>query len=68
MRKVTVKKVLEVKGLQFPITLHQRSDGKFVVTYGQQVTSRPHSTQALEELKNCIRHALELDGVLDHEK
>lgn len=61
-----MKTVLEVKDTAFPIKLEQSSDGKFRVTYGQQVRSDLGYLEAAREFGLSYFHALACDGKLEN--
>lgn len=51
----------------FNITLQQRADKKFRVTYGMQVEDNLTYVQAAAKLGQAIMHALACDSLLDNE-
>jgi len=48
------------------ITLEQRSDLTFRVTYGREVTDNLNYSRAAAVLGSCIMHALACEDVLDN--
>lgn len=51
--------------LPFPLKLEQSANGKFRVTYGQQIFDKLDYGQAAKELSECLMHALACDGKLE---
>jgi hypothetical protein len=63
--KITTCFEQEIAG--FKITLKQKRDGSFTVTYGKQVFKGLGYQKASQELGGCIMHALACESLLDNE-
>jgi hypothetical protein len=57
--------VHEFKDGDYPVKLEQRANGKFRVTYGEQVSDQLNELEAAKEYGVCVMHSLCCAGKVD---